>query len=311
MNPRPDSGQRDEELCIPGGVFVLGDARTKDLLGLVDVEGWPERIVQLSPFLLDRYEVSVGRFRGAMNDPTHPFKPPREPTRPDAALACGSAINFRYCTWYGADGADDPKADALPVNCVTQETARAFCQWAGGDLPTEAQWEYAATQAFRVNKTVLPWGTTSPSCDIAAYGRFSSVYSDAECGRDVVCGPLPVDAPFGAGPPTAECVGGACVRDETPGPSGRGVIGMGGGVSEWVRDAKVPFDSPCWNAAPRLDPICENVPGATQSMYRGGSWLSASWLLIAVLRSGGVDDNPLLSTHGAVGFRCARPGSAP
>jgi formylglycine-generating enzyme required for sulfatase activity len=311
--PRSESGTYDEELCIPGGAYVMGDRDTEHILpGLHNAEGAPERIVQMSPFLLDRYEVSVARFRAAVNDPTRPFVPPTVPSmpKPGEGYTCGTQVNYRFCNWRGASAASDANADALPMNCITQETARAFCQWAGGDLPTEAQWEYAATQAFREIKGTLPWVGASPSCDIAVYGRFSASIGADECGREAVCGPLRVDAPFGAGPRAADCGGLACVRDETPGPNGRGIVGLGGNVAEWVRDADIPYTDPCWQSAPRLDPVCD-VPGVKDHMYRGGSWLTASWLLTAVLRSGGIDENPLLAQYGAVGFRCARPGISP
>jgi formylglycine-generating enzyme required for sulfatase activity len=312
--PRVESGAFDEELCLPGGGFVLGDRRTEHLLADFDlIQGSPERIAQVSPFRIDRYEVSVGRFRAAMRDAARPFVPPEEPTRRDAPLACGTLypFDYRFCTWSGADAPSDADADAMPINCVTQETARAFCRWAGGDLPTEAQWEYAAAQSSRVVKSILPWGEEVASCAAASYGRFLSAIGASECGLEASCGPLRVDAPFAGGPRPAGCVGAQCVRDETPGPGGKGIIGMAGNVAEWVRDVRISYDSPCWRSAPRLDPVCENPADAPESMYRGGSWATGSWLLSSALRSGGIAENSLLAAHGVVGFRCVRSGASP
>ncbi len=207
----------------------------------------------------------------------------------------------------------------MPLNCIDVTTAQAFCQWAGGDLPSEAQWEYAATQAFRDVKSAYPWVGANLSCDIASYGRWSVEEDTGECGHDQACGPLPVNMPFGGGAPASGCTGVACVRDVTPGPMGgpngtdgtngtNGIVGMGGNVSEWVRDLEISFASPCWQDAPRLDPVCDSVAGVTTHMFRGGSWFIAGLFVNSTLRTGGIAENPLLAQYGGVGFRCVRPG---
>jgi formylglycine-generating enzyme len=50
-----------------------------------------------------------------------------------------------------------------PVNSVSWIQARQFPQWVGADLPTEAQWEYAATSES--NDQRYPWGNEAPDCD--------------------------------------------------------------------------------------------------------------------------------------------------
>ncbi len=104
--PRAESGLFDEEVCVPGGAYVMGNASEDNAIPAAgDLIEYPEKVVQVSPFLMDRYEVSAGRLRAAMNDPVNPFVPPTEPTMPDAPIDCGTAVNYRFCTWHGAQAA--------------------------------------------------------------------------------------------------------------------------------------------------------------------------------------------------------------
>jgi len=94
-----------------------------------------------------------------------------------------------------------------PVRGVTLQQARAFCRWAGGDLPSEDMWTLAASGMAARR---YPWGDTGAVCRRADWGKWS--------------GPC---AHGGSGPDWA----GLIALDRTP----EGVVGLGGGVSEWVR----------------------------------------------------------------------------
>ncbi len=115
----------------------------------------------LSTYRLDRFEVTVSRFRafvdagggtgvsppaaGAGGQPRTPesgwqaawdAELPADRTALDSALDCGPRA-----TWTPAPGANEDR----PISCLSWYEAFAFCAWDGGWLPTEAQWHYAAS----------------------------------------------------------------------------------------------------------------------------------------------------------------------
>ena len=61
----------------------------------------------------------------------------------------------KYCNWGYSD------RDNHPMNCVAWYGAEQFCEWAGGRLPTEQEWE---AEAGAGGSRMYPWGGENPSC---------------------------------------------------------------------------------------------------------------------------------------------------
>jgi hypothetical protein len=74
------------------------------------------------------------------------------------------------CNWGYSD------RDNHPVNCVDWNQATAFCDWAGGRLPTDDEW---SAEASNGGKRKFPWGDQEVSCDYAVW-----MQGGEGCGRN-------------------------------------------------------------------------------------------------------------------------------
>ena len=138
-----------DEACVPGGASWMGNPRL-DVLDAREADGTSERVVVLSPFYLDRAEVTVAAMRAArvarvVDDPVE-----AAPSRPG-------------CIYTAAPGPDDER----PVNCLSWQRAVAYCTKVGKRLPSEAEYEYAA--GARASRA-FPWGGDLPACADAVHG---------------------------------------------------------------------------------------------------------------------------------------------
>ncbi len=133
---RGDTGVYDDDACIDGGTYWMGDVRRQGFGGHVD--GVPEHLVTVSPFFLDRYEYTVGRYQNAV---MRGFVPSSGPPGP------GPGCHDLAPT--------DGSLTAYPVNCVTPSLAEELCAFDGRRLPTEAEREWAAGNG--AEELLFPW----------------------------------------------------------------------------------------------------------------------------------------------------------
>jgi formylglycine-generating enzyme required for sulfatase activity len=292
QHPCDPSESTSRSICVPGGAFVLG-SRVQTSFTNVTEAATPERIALMQKFFVDRYEVTVKDVRDAMAKGFVP--PPNSIMKNDGALTSGSVAG--NCTYSTTPlGRED-----YAVSCVSWTFAHALCQFRGGDLPTEAQWEYAATAAGRTHKTLYPWGDDAPTCDRAVYGRAKTGAGDVTCSA-LGAHPLPTTAVDG--------------HDGNPGDvTPLGIVNLGGGVLEWTLDSAQSYDGDCWGAAGLVDPRCweENAP--TRSL-RGGSWIaemlpSAAYRPASSGAAGASEIEDIVPAQTQAGFRCAYAGSQP
>ncbi len=161
---------------IPGGTFLMGS-------NLPDYrEEWPPHEVTVDGFWMDEHTVTVAEFRRFVKDSDYvtvaerPLDPAYYPGVDPAALVPGSMV-FRKTTgpvdlramsnWWryvpGADwmhpagpGSNTNGLDRHPVVHVAWEDVGAYAAWAGKELPTEAEWEFAARGGLE--GAIYTWG---------------------------------------------------------------------------------------------------------------------------------------------------------
>lgn len=126
---RPTTSTR---VCLPAGLAQVGRAAPE-----THFEERPPRIVRLRAFEMDRDEVP--------------------------ARAYAQCVAQGHCAPVRCDDGSTPPLNG-PARCIPWFDARAYCEYVGGRLPTEAEWERAAAGLLPTHRT-FPWGdnhTTVP-----------------------------------------------------------------------------------------------------------------------------------------------------
>jgi formylglycine-generating enzyme required for sulfatase activity len=257
-------------LLVPGGTFTLG-VDADDLVGVSGVEWSPDmgpahKVTLTSDFCMSKNEVTVAQYRACRT-----------------SNGCTGEGPWTMPGPVGCNYSDtDPSRDDHPVNCVTYEAAREYCQAQGGDLPTEAQWIRAAQGEDRRH---FAWGNSEPDCSHANYD---------------VNGP-PDETPNGLGcaeatsPPYTWPVGTAPANA-----SPYGLLDMTGNVAEYVLGCGAWFQ-PCDGDLGCVDPLPADCRADPSHLALGGCLSNDKWGLYAFFRG-----TSTTTQNSSVGLRCAQ-----
>jgi serine/threonine-protein kinase len=222
----------------------------------------PAHTVRLDSFWMDRTEVTNAQYRRCVQAGV--CTPPAE------------SRSYTRETYYEDNGYDDH-----PVVHVTWEQADAYCRWSGGQLPTEAQWEYAARGP---QGWTFPWGDEfdgarlnycDANCEFSWEGRsWTDQREDDGYGDTAPAGSYPLGASW-------------C-----------GALDMAGNVWEWVSDW---YNAGYYARSPSQNPLGPDS-GAVH-VLRGGSWNSVPGSGRGATR----ERSRSGITADSIGFRCVRP----
>ena len=305
---------------LPGATFLMGsDAHYP--------EEAPVHRVRVDEFGIDRFEVTNADY-GSFIDATgyltvaeRPLAPEDYPGAPAENLVPGSLVftptngpvDLRHlsqwwiwtpgASWRHPEGPDSTTEDRAdhPVVHVAHEDAAAYAAWTGAELPTEAEWEYAARGGLE--GTEFTWGDEStPGGRILANRWDGPDFPWRSTGQSGFTG----TAPVGSFPP-----------------NGFGLHDMAGNVWEWTEDWYTSAHTTdaakacCVPENPRGgDPDASYDPAQPQfrvprKVIKGGSFLCADTYC---LRYRPAARRPQMIDTGMshLGFRCLRrPPYAP
>lgn len=235
-------------ILIPAGESLMGSPA-----GEGSDDEHPQHRVSLDAFYIYKYQVTNGQFARFVKETGYK-----------------AAGNWKE---YAKSG-----RETHPVVNVSWNDASAYCRWAGGRLPTEAQWEKAARGT---DGRDYPWGNARDGNRCNCYnGPKVSGMADIAGGRGT--------APVGSFP---------------SGVSPYGVHDMAGNVWEWCSDW---YDGSYYQSSPSKNP--EGPGSGSSRIIRGGSWAYGNTDNIrCAFRGGRAQDN----WDGYLGFRVCRPSITP
>jgi formylglycine-generating enzyme required for sulfatase activity len=177
--------------------------------------------------------------------------------------------------------------DAMPIVNVSWDDAQAYCSWAGGRLPTEAEWEYAA----RAGSTAARYGVLDEIAWYADNSGRQRLDSERIWKEDHANFAKRLDEN-----------GNAMHEVGQKRANGLGLFDMLGSVAEWVNDW---YDEKYYQSSPSQDPA--GPASGQMRVVRGGSWAGGPRLVRVSNRN---RLNPA-NRNVYIGFRCAREVNIP
>ena len=216
-----------ETIFIPGGTYPIGSDPAQDPNAIPDEQ--PQRDVVLTSYNIFTHEVTNAMYQ--------------------ACVEAGDCLPVTDLPASMAGYATDTSSANSPVVAVDWNMADAYCRWAGGRLPTEAEWEVAARGA---DAPIYPWGNDIATCD-------NSNFLDCQ-------GAAPLPRPVGS---------------YAQGNSSWGVWDMAGNVWEWTSDW---FEFASHSADTVTNPI--GTWNGSYKVVRGGGFNSTAESLRSAMRLG-------------------------
>jgi formylglycine-generating enzyme required for sulfatase activity/tRNA A-37 threonylcarbamoyl transferase component Bud32 len=232
---------------VPPGEFEMGSTEGRD-------NERPVHTVALDDFWIDQTEVSNAQYRRCVQA--------GDCSPPENSSSSTRVLYYRTSTY-----------DNYPVIHVTWHQAADYCAWAGAQLPTEAEWEYAARGP---EGRVYPWGDEFDGTRLN--------YCDANCRHEHA--DETVDDGHADTAPVGSYPGGA---------SWCGALDMAGNVFEWVADWY--DDNP---SEAQVNPTGPET--GVEKVQHGGGWRTDQNNVRAAYRPHHAPDDH----YDDVGFRCVR-----
>ena len=255
---KTNAKDKAEMVWVPGGTFTMGSAD-----GVGDNDEHIAHQVTLSGYWIYQYDVTVAQYRAFC-------------TATKRAMLKFPGIGY---SWKGKTGWDDPTLQQHPIVNISWDDAKAYADWAGVTLPTEAQWEYAARGPQGRN---YPWGGTATKDD-KNNGWDATKCANRDNSKNVGISTWPV----GSFPASASWCG---AQD------------MAGNVYQWCGD---------WYLAAYTDAAVTDPIGPTTGRFhvlRGGSWS----ISVNNYRSAGRGNYNYVGFYAnIVGFRCVSTAPGP